>query len=512
MKTLVKYSILTLLTLLIISICIIVYLSFGIQTVYAHPGSLDENGGHYDHSDGSYHYHNGNNDSSGDGSGQGSGSDTPDKEVEKEDDFLKSFLLYYSLAYTIFLLLFFSGMRIKWKSDTIESVFYGGSAIIMLSFVILCFIYPYAFLPLVFIPFTGGAIYIGIETLFLSKRKKPSVSDDINSNKPKDIPNIKNSSDDAINICMRIASEHPSAPEVEPICNEELASSEDNIYVFEQYSQSEYDMMFANDYNDCIITLDDLSYEIESEKREQERLADIMLDAIEKNRLLNTNLEFNSINHLNHYDPVIDEDITKTEQMIEEEERLADIALLAIEEKRLLEESNNANDTTISINDCNGIDSTIDLEHMNNIQPTSNTSLLFYSEPPITHTHKHTNIDYYKYKNISIPQLIKEVIVDPIKNINFEDKAFVFTGDSSKFCRIDAMINVLSKGGNLKPGVSKKVDYLVTSSTEDTVKYRKAKELQAVGHHIKILTDNQFIKMVETDVNEYYEINEIEVN
>lgn len=30
-------------------------------TVFAHPGSLDENGGHYDHSTGTYHYHDGTN-------------------------------------------------------------------------------------------------------------------------------------------------------------------------------------------------------------------------------------------------------------------------------------------------------------------------------------------------------------------------------------------------------------------------------------------------------------------
>ena len=42
-------------TFLIILLCSILFST----TVFAHPGRTDENGGHWDHSTGTYHYHNG---------------------------------------------------------------------------------------------------------------------------------------------------------------------------------------------------------------------------------------------------------------------------------------------------------------------------------------------------------------------------------------------------------------------------------------------------------------------
>lgn len=38
--------------------------SFSLITAFAHPGSLDSNGGHWNHKTGEYHYHDGNNDGS----------------------------------------------------------------------------------------------------------------------------------------------------------------------------------------------------------------------------------------------------------------------------------------------------------------------------------------------------------------------------------------------------------------------------------------------------------------
>ena len=42
--------------ILVVTILCVVMMSF---SVFAHPGSLDDNGGHYDHSTGEYHYHHG---------------------------------------------------------------------------------------------------------------------------------------------------------------------------------------------------------------------------------------------------------------------------------------------------------------------------------------------------------------------------------------------------------------------------------------------------------------------
>ena len=51
MKHILKQSaVLSVLSILLISLTI---------SVFAHPGSLDENGGHYDRSTGEYHYHHG---------------------------------------------------------------------------------------------------------------------------------------------------------------------------------------------------------------------------------------------------------------------------------------------------------------------------------------------------------------------------------------------------------------------------------------------------------------------
>ena len=51
MKSILKKSaVLSILSVLLITLII---------PVFAHPGSLDENGGHYDRSTGEYHYHHG---------------------------------------------------------------------------------------------------------------------------------------------------------------------------------------------------------------------------------------------------------------------------------------------------------------------------------------------------------------------------------------------------------------------------------------------------------------------
>lgn len=81
---------------------------------------------------------------------------------------------------------------------------------------------------------------------------------------------------------------------------------------------------------------------------------------------------------------------------------------------------------------------------------------------------------------------------------DFEGKTFVFTGDVPGFTRSELQAKVVEGGGSVKDAVSKKVDILVNSSDVATGKLKRALELQEQGHHIKIITGEQFMQMLES--------------
>ena len=68
---------------------------------------------------------------------------------------------------------------------------------------------------------------------------------------------------------------------------------------------------------------------------------------------------------------------------------------------------------------------------------------------------------------------------------------FCFTGKLEKMTRNEANALVTEHGGTPKNGVVKGLSYLVTNSTEQTSKYKKA---QAQG--TKIITEEEFLAMI----------------
>ena len=110
----------------------------------------------------------------------------------------------------------------------------------------------------------------------------------------------------------------------------------------------------------------------------------------------------------------------------------------------------------------------------------------------------------FKHKNMNVNELATTVAVADEKDADFNGKVFVFTGELKKFTREQAMAKVISRGGTVKNAISKKVDVLVHAENDITTKVKKAMELQANGHPIKIITEEQFMQMLES--NEAIEI------
>ncbi len=73
-----------------------------------------------------------------------------------------------------------------------------------------------------------------------------------------------------------------------------------------------------------------------------------------------------------------------------------------------------------------------------------------------------------------------------------EGMTFCFTGKLETMKRAEAEQIVRDNGGQARSGVSGKLTYLVTNSTEPTAKYKKAK-----NQDTKIITEEEFLKMVK---------------
>lgn len=79
---------------------------------------------------------------------------------------------------------------------------------------------------------------------------------------------------------------------------------------------------------------------------------------------------------------------------------------------------------------------------------------------------------------------------------DFVGKTFVFTGEVSGMTRESVYAKVIAGGGAVADGVSKKVDILVNADNRVSGKVKRALELQEKGHHIKIISGEEFIEML----------------
>lgn len=108
-------------------------------------------------------------------------------------------------------------------------------------------------------------------------------------------------------------------------------------------------------------------------------------------------------------------------------------------------------------------------------------------------------------KHISISEIAASIdSIEIDKSHVFYGKSFIFTGELPTVNRKIAMEKVVSNGGILKSTVNSKLDYLVlgiqdlsiVGSDGMSTKERKAKQLISEGANIKILNEQDFLKML----------------
>ena len=87
-------------------------------------------------------------------------------------------------------------------------------------------------------------------------------------------------------------------------------------------------------------------------------------------------------------------------------------------------------------------------------------------------------------------------------------KSFAFTGQLTTMTREHAREKVLNKGGSVPSSVTKSLDYLVVGNLESPLinsgngkkgmKLLKAQQLNERGANIQIITEGNFIDMLQT--------------
>jgi DNA ligase (NAD+) len=97
---------------------------------------------------------------------------------------------------------------------------------------------------------------------------------------------------------------------------------------------------------------------------------------------------------------------------------------------------------------------------------------------------------YPKMRNVLDKGKIE--IQKPISGGNLEGLTFCFTGALKTMKRKEAQDLVIQHGGEPKSSVVKNLSYLVTNSTEQTAKYRKAK-----NQGTKIISEEEFLTLLE---------------
>jgi len=126
----------------------------------------------------------------------------------------------------------------------------------------------------------------------------------------------------------------------------------------------------------------------------------------------------------------------------------------------------------------------------------SNSSYLKYYDDVKLHTStefKHFN------KSPNVHEIEAAVTVNEEKDADFEGKTFVITGEFKMMTREQVLAIVVERGGIIKSSVSSKVDILVNADNRVSTKTKKAAELQAEGHHIKVINEEQFMRMLESN-------------
>lgn len=107
-----------------------------------------------------------------------------------------------------------------------------------------------------------------------------------------------------------------------------------------------------------------------------------------------------------------------------------------------------------------------------------------------------TNVNFSK-KGIDYKDLAATTTLTKIDD-DFFGKCFVFTG-ALCFSREEACKIVLAGGGKISPNITKTVDFLVDANPDVSNKKIRARELIEQGYPIKIITENEFLEMINNN-------------
>ena len=110
-----------------------------------------------------------------------------------------------------------------------------------------------------------------------------------------------------------------------------------------------------------------------------------------------------------------------------------------------------------------------------------------------------TSETFTHFRKVDVNEIAVSTTVNEEKDADFDGKTFVITGEFKTMTREQALAIVVERGGIIKAGVSSKVDFLVNADDRVSTKTKKAEELQAEGHHIKIINEEQFMRMLESN-------------
>lgn len=102
-------------------------------------------------------------------------------------------------------------------------------------------------------------------------------------------------------------------------------------------------------------------------------------------------------------------------------------------------------------------------------------------------------------RNINVSEIAASTSVNEEKDADFDGKTFVITGEFKTMTREQALSIIVTRGGSIKNTVSKSVDILVNADNRTSTKTKRAEELQAEGHSIKIINEEQFMRMLESN-------------
>lgn len=110
-----------------------------------------------------------------------------------------------------------------------------------------------------------------------------------------------------------------------------------------------------------------------------------------------------------------------------------------------------------------------------------------------------TDQSFVRYHKVDVNEIAATTAVNEETDADFKGKTFVITGEFKTITREQALRIIVERGGKIKGAVSKQVDVLINADDRTSTKTQRAAALQAAGHQIRIVSEEQFLRMLESN-------------